>query len=293
LEMQLCQQIQNKRQIEIVHAQLVATVLQLKQLQQQNFEQSTRIVGNELLIRETCESASRLQSEHNQVASLCDDFVRDIRVLREALVQEEPARFGYLRDLPIEPAPKKLPTFGAEAELASHLQNHAETALALLSTVAANNSSSNDPKWNDANGSDSGSSACNGSSNNSTEDTAVCTNMRGLSGFSAVSGSDRDQPSESKGSDSNGDQNDSTNESNSDNNHTKTDGSQCSSEDGGNDNDDAPKQCRRADVCSSAEVSPHEQEAQDDAALSHSSKRKRAALHERKLHVAHVKAPKC
>lgn len=224
LEAQLYQQLRDKKQIELVHSQLVATSKQLQALQQQNSEQSKLIASNEEAVRAMYEQARIIQRERNQIAQICEHFLYDVHTLRQTLATEAPERFSHLTELPLEqlpPSQVELPPLeeiipkaiaaAGDSIAPNHLQNHAETALALLSTVASHKS--NEHQWNNSHGSDDGSSnggeskssggdSNNGSSNNGTEDTVLCPHDARSRSVEGASSTGSDGNGDGQGSDS-------------------------------------------------------------------------------------------
>jgi len=242
LEVQLYQQLRDKKQIELVHTQLMATTSQLQTLQSQNAQQRKLISANEENVISIYEHARKVQHERNQLARICEQLSFDIRTLRQALSEECPERYGHYVNQSVERLPQlqtELPpleeilpqvaresgSHSGDSNAPKDLQNHAETALALLSTVASR--TSDERKFTDHNGSESGSSDRNGSSNNGTEDTVSFPQGAGSS-VGSGRGSERSGASGSKdGSDKGSDKDSSDRDiSSSDANGSEANGSE-------------------------------------------------------------------
>lgn len=106
LEVQLYQQLRDRKQIEMVNVQLQQNVQQLQQLQQQNSVQSRLIEANEQSLHVMYEQARTIHSERNTVVALCERLAADAHALRQSLAQENPRRYGHLESIPLTQVPK-------------------------------------------------------------------------------------------------------------------------------------------------------------------------------------------
>jgi len=106
LEVQLYQQLRDRKQIEAVNVQLQQNVQQLQQLQQQNSVQSRLIEANEQSLHVMYEQARTIHSERNTVVALCERLAADAHALRQSLAQENPRRYGHLETIPLTQVPK-------------------------------------------------------------------------------------------------------------------------------------------------------------------------------------------
>ena len=106
LEVQLYQQLRDRKQIEMVNVQLQQNVQQLQQLQQQNGMQSRLIEANEGSLHVMYEQARTIHSERNTVVALCERLAHDAHALRQSLAQENPRRYGHLESIPLTQVPK-------------------------------------------------------------------------------------------------------------------------------------------------------------------------------------------
>lgn len=106
LEVQLYQQLRDRKQIEMVNVQLQQNVQQLQQLQQQNALQSRLIEANEQSLHAMYEQARTIHGERNTVVALCERLAQDAHALRQSLAQENPRRYGHLESIPITQVPK-------------------------------------------------------------------------------------------------------------------------------------------------------------------------------------------
>ena len=106
LEVQLYQQLRDRKQIEMVNVQLQQNVQQLQQLQQQNTVQSRLIEANEQSLHVMYEQARTIHSERNTVVALCERLAADAHALRQSLAQENPRRYGHLESIPLTQVPK-------------------------------------------------------------------------------------------------------------------------------------------------------------------------------------------
>ena len=106
LEVQLYQQLRDRKQIEMVNVQLQQNVQQLQQLQQQNTVQSRLIEANEQSPHVMYEQARTIHSERNTVVALCERLAADAHALRQSLAQENPRRYGHLESIPLTQVPK-------------------------------------------------------------------------------------------------------------------------------------------------------------------------------------------
>ena len=233
LEAQLYQQLRDKKQIELVQAQLAQTATQMQRLQQQNAEQSKVIADNDTAVRTLYAQAREIETEHAICLQTCSRLMNDSKLLREALIQADPEKYKHLElhinedDEPAQPQPLELPPIetllptppAAAAAPATSLADvrpngsgdHMDTALALLSTVASADSKTRD----EASGSDSGSNwgshgSGNGGSNRSTEATmdANGSNKGSVDSGSAAGSNGSDGADSGKGSDKDTDSHD-------------------------------------------------------------------------------------
>ena len=141
LEVQLYQQLRDRKQIEMVNVQLQQNVQQLQQLQQQNTVQSRLIEANEQSLHAMYEQARTIHSERNTVVALCERLAADAHALRQSLAQENPRRYGHLESIPLTQVPKTrfdLPSisalFSQNANLAA--QGVAQGAIPLAGSAA-------------------------------------------------------------------------------------------------------------------------------------------------------------
>merc|ERR1740139_1949220 len=106
LEVQLYQQLRDRKQIEMVNVQLQQNVQQLHQLQSQNSMQSRLIEANEQSLHVMYEQARTIHTERNMVVALCERLAQDAHALRQSLAQENPRRYGHLESIPLTQVPK-------------------------------------------------------------------------------------------------------------------------------------------------------------------------------------------
>ena len=223
LEVQLYNQLRDRKQIDTVNSQLTAALQQLNTLQTQNMEQMRLIAHNESSVRVMYERAQSLLKERNQIASVCEQLMSDIDTMNGALSEEDPERFSHLlRDHGGVPEQTELPPLtellqkarerdAAAAATTSnvishHLGSSHETALGLLSSVATRNTSSNDASDNGS--SDGGSGNFSRGSNTCTEETVRAHNTGKGSRRNGKSASDGDSNGDSSDKRSDGDSSD-------------------------------------------------------------------------------------
>ena len=130
LEVQLYQQLRDRKQIELVNVQLQQNVLQLQQLQRQNSMQSRLIGANEQSLHVMYEQARTIHSERNTVVALCERLAQDAHALRQSLAQENPRRYGHLESIPLTQVPKTRFDLPPISALFSQNANFAQSPIA-------------------------------------------------------------------------------------------------------------------------------------------------------------------